>query len=309
MGRHIIHQLNYNVLGAAYNIPMNPLVNSLDFYNNEGHSSYNALLAGMKHQFSHSFLIDAQYTWSKSMDDGSQPYYEDPYPYNPKLAYGRSDYNVGQAFKIYGLWQPLLFHGNGLVSKLAGGWSLSGIFNLHSGFPWTPIYSNIANGSLYYQGSGYGSLRPAAYKGGAGTSQSNDEFKTGMGNYPQGSLTYFTIPTYTPVTAPIPQTFGVPENPGVARNFLTGPRYKDLDGSLSKAFGLPKAPVLGENAKIEVRVDAFNFLNNVNFNGGSINTNISSAGPNGTEVSNPSFGQATAALGSRTLDLQARFSF
>jgi hypothetical protein len=250
------------------------------------------------------------------MDDGSQPYYEDAYPYNPRLAYGRSDYNVGQAFKIYGLWQPVLFQGNSLLEKLAGGWSISGIFNLHSGFPWTPTYGNITNGSLYYQGSGYGTngifLRPAAYKGGAGNSQSNNAFKTGAGvggtynsNYPQGALAYFTVPTYTPVTGPFPQTFGPPQNPGVARNFLTGPIYRDVDATLSKAFGIPKVPVLGENARIEVRVDAFNLFNSLNFNVGSINTNISNDGV----TSNPNFGQANAALGSRTLDLQARFSF
>jgi hypothetical protein len=311
-GHHIIHQYNANVLGAVYGQPLNPSVNSVDFYNNEGISNYGAMLAGLKHQFSHSFLLDTQYTWSKSMDDGSQPYYEDPYPYNPHLAYGRSDYNVGQAFKIYGLWQPLLFSGNRLLEKVAGGWSISGIFNLHSGFPWTPTYSNIANGSLYYQGSGYGTLRPAAYKGGAGSKQSNNAFKTGAGiggtyntNYPLGSLQYFTVPTYTPVTGPIPQVFGPPQDPGVARNFLTGPNYRDVDATLGKAFGIPKLPVLGENAKFEVRVDAFNVFNNLNFNSGSITTSISNDGI----TSNPNFGQATSALGSRTLDLQARFSF
>ena len=58
-------------------------------------------------------------------------------------------------------------------------------------------------------------LRPAAYKGGAGSSQSSNSFKTGAGvggtyntNYPQGALEYFTVPTYTPVTGPIPQVFG-----------------------------------------------------------------------------------------------------
>ena len=312
MGRHILHQYNANVLGAVYGQPLNPSVNSVDFYNNEGISNYNALLAGLKHQFSHSFLLDTQYTWSKSMDDGSQPYYEDPYPYNPHLAYGRSDYNVGQAFKIYGMWQPVLFHGNSLLEKVVGGWSISGIFNLHSGFPWTPTFSDIPNGNLYYQGSGYGTLRPAAYKGGASQSQSNGAFKTGAGvggayntNFPLGALQYFTIPTYTPVTASLPQAFGPPQNPGVARNFLTGPNYKDVDGTLSKAFGIPKLPVLGENAKFEIRVDAFNFLNNLNFSAGSINTSISNDGV----TSNPGFGQASSALGSRTLDLQARFSF
>ncbi len=311
-GYHIIHQYNANVLGAVNGQALNPTVNSVDFYNNEGISNYSAMLAGVKHQFSRSYLLDAQYTWSKSMDDGSQPYYEDPYPYNPRLAYGRSDYNVGQAFKIYGLWQPVLFHGNSLLEKVVGGWSISGIFNLHSGFPWTPTYGNIANGSLYYQGSGYGVLRPAAYKGGAGSSQSNNSFKTGAGvgstyntNYPLGALQYFTVPTYTPVTGPIPQVFAPPQNPGVARNFLTGPNYRDVDATLSKAFGIPKLPILGENAKFEIRADAFNLLNNLNFSAGSITTSISNDGV----TSNPNFGQATAALGSRTIDLQARFSF
>jgi hypothetical protein len=311
-GYHIIQQYNANVLGAVNGQALNPTVNSVDFYNNEGYSNYGAMLAGLKHQFSHSYLLDAQYTWSKSMDNGSQPYYEDPYPYNPRLAYGRSDYNVGQAFKIYGLWQPVLFQGNSLLEKVVGGWSISGIFNLHSGFPWTPTYNNIANGSLYYQGSGYGVLRPAAYKGAAGTSQASNSFKTGAGvggtyntNYPLGALQYFTVPTYTPVTGPIPETFGPPQNPGVARNFLSGPNYRDVDATLSKAFGIPKLPVLGENAKFEIRADAFNLFNNVNFAVGSINTSISNDGV----TSNPNFGQATAALGSRTLDLQARFSF
>jgi hypothetical protein len=120
-----------------------------------------------------------------------------------------------------------------------------------------------------------------------------------------GALQYFTVPTYTPVTGPIPQTFGPPQNPGVARNFLSGPNYRDVDATLSKAFGIPKLPILGEDAKFEIRVDAFNLLNNLNFAVGSINTSISNDGV----TSNPNFGQATAALGSRTIDLQARFSF
>lgn len=53
---------------------------------------------------------------------------------------------------------------------------------------------------------------------------------------------------------------------------------RDLDGSLSKASGIPKVPILGENAKFEIRVDAFNLLNNLNFNVGSISTAISNDG-------------------------------
>ena len=32
-----------------------------------------------------------------------------------------SDYNVTNAFKLFGLWQPVFFHGNNMLEKVAGG--------------------------------------------------------------------------------------------------------------------------------------------------------------------------------------------
>jgi hypothetical protein len=58
-------------------------------------------------------------------------------------------------------------------------------------------------------------------------------------------------------------------------------------------------PVLGEDAKIEFRVDAFNLFNSLNFNTASIVKNVSAT----------NFGQAQSALGGRIVNLQARFSF
>jgi hypothetical protein len=57
--------------------------------------------------------------------------------------------------------------------------------------------------------------------------------------------------------------------------------------------------VLGEKAKFEFRMDAYNFFNNLNFNPTSISNNIA----------NSNFGVATSALGARTITLTARFSF
>jgi len=231
------------------------------------------------------------------MDTSSAPYSEQPYPYDLGLNYGRSDYNVTRAFKIFGMWQPVFFHGSrGWMEKIAGGWSLSGIFNLHSGFPWTPVV-NIPNGaSLYCGNCGYSQLLPAAYLGGAGTSTSNDQFKTGS-NYPKGGAAYFSTPTFTAYTgsnfgSALPQT-------GIRRNSLNGPGYKDVDMTLAKAFGLPKMPVLGESAKVEFRVDAYNLFNNLNFDPTKIVNDINA----------PGFGRDTAALGARTVTLSARFSF
>ena len=305
VAHHVIIQSNAYVTAVAQGYAFNPLINSVDYYGNNGASNNNSLLVGLKHQMAHHFLADAEFTWAKTMDEGSGPYYEDPYPYAPYLARGRSDYNVGKAFKLYGLWQPVFFKGtNSWLEKVVGGWSVSGIFNIHTGFPWTPVVS--VPGNLFYSNSGYSTLRPAAYLGGAGHDTSNDAFKSGPGvgsgknkNFPLAgpNQPYFLTPNYTVATGTGPAP--LPQNPGVARNSLTGPGYRDLDATLTKDFGLPKMRVLGENAVFEIRADAFNVFNNLNFNPTNISNNISS----------PDFGQDKSALSGRIINLQARFSF
>lgn len=241
------------------------------------------------------------------MDENSGPYYQDPYPYSTQAAYGRSNYNVTNAFKLYGLWQPVFFHGShSWVARIADGWTLSGIWNLHSGFPWNPYY-NI-NGNVYYSSSGYGNLRPAAVIPGFGTSTSNSTFEQPINpNYGGNGTKFFVAPSYVqganfPATSPAPL-------PGIHRNSLNAPGYNDVDLSLSKAFGLPRIPGLGERAQFLVRVDVYNFFNDTNINDQSIDGNLGSVAPDGTVTPNSSFGVAGNALGSRTVQLQARFSF
>jgi carboxypeptidase family protein/TonB-dependent receptor-like protein len=280
---------------ASLGYALNPQIGGGDYWGVNGHGKYNAFLAELKHQFSHQFMADTQFTWSKCMDTSSAPYSEQPYPFNPDLNYGRCDYNVGKAFKLYGVWQPVFFHGsNSWMEKIAGGWSLSGIFNVHSGFPWTPNVS-VNGGNTYCAQCGYGSLFPASYLGGAGSSTSNNAFKTvANSNFPNGGTAYFSPTTYGTF-------FGttLPPSPGVRRNSLNLPGYKDVDMTLAKAFGLPKAPVLGENARIEFRMDAYNLFNNLNLDPNRISNNTGSS----------NFGTIAAALGSRVITLGARFSF
>src|ERR1700722_5285697 len=91
----------------------------------------------------------------------------------------------------------------------------------------------------------------------------------------------------------------LPPNPGVHRNSLNMPGYKDLDLTLAKAFAIPKAPVLGENANIEMRIDAYNLFNNMNFNENQISKDIGAG----------NFGTITSALAARVVTLGIRFSF
>jgi hypothetical protein len=217
----------------------------------------------------------------------------------------------------------VIFHGgNNWMEKVAGGWTLSGIANFHTGFGWTPNYGIGAN--LYCNLCSYTNLRPN-YSGGGGKSTSNTAFESGSnfantltgetsttatvngnaGTVVAYSNKYFSVPnfqqaiTYTSTgTAPVANA-GLPPAPGIARNSFIGPGYKDLDGSLSKAFGLPNMKVLGENAKLEIRVDAFNFFNNTNLDARQIQESINAS----------NFGQDTVILGSRTVSFQARFNF
>lgn len=82
-----------------------------------------------------------------------------------------------------------------------------------------------------------------------------------------------------------------------------------------KAFGLAKTRGSAKNAKFEVREDAYNFFNKINLNVLSIDPVIGglSAGSPPMVTPDPHFGSLgyegqPAALGSRTVQLQARFS-
>jgi hypothetical protein len=321
VSRHLISHLTPNSGAVVSGATLNPLVpnGGGDFWTNTGSANNNALLVEGKHN-SRQLSLDAQFMWSKSMDtNGSGPYYEDPYlPANAAYSYGRSDFNIGKSFKAFGLWQPVIFKGShGYLEKIAGGWSLSGIFQFHTGFPFSPSYG--LSQSLYCQNCGYNNVRPQ-YRGNGGGDHSNNAFIKGsnFGNPGTAATTtatvngsastvafsnnYFNVPN---VTNLIQSTAGAqspnvafPGQPGTARNSFDGPNYRNVDASLTKAFGIPNTRLLGESARFEIRADVFNLFNLLNLNPGSINTNIAS-----------SFGQDTSALGGRTITFQGRFSF
>lgn len=307
--RDLTRQYNLNLfLYATQHVAFNPVVPHVDWYDEGGRANFNALLAEVRHQFGSSFQFDTQYRWSRAYDTGSNNYANGDYEFTLNKDYGPSDYNATQAFKVFGIWSPTIFRGDhSWIEKIAGGWTVSGILNAHSGFPYTVLYSNFCDS--IYQGScgggGTSSLRPAAYLGGASSDHSNDAFIRPGGDFPnftQGGATYFTPPSFTAGPSFAAVVAGatpgpVPGAPGVPRNSFTGPHYFDIDATLSKAFGLPKMRVLGENAKVEFRANFFNLLNNLNL------FNIQG------DLTNTHFGQPQTALGARTIEMQARFSF
>jgi hypothetical protein len=312
VGRHLLYNYDANAFGEIQGDALNPLVNGVNTFGSGGKSSNNMMLAGLKHDFSHTFSAEGQFTWGHSEDTDSGPYSRSAYLYDPAYSYSRSDFDISKSFKAFGVWQPVIFHGNqNWMEKVAGGWSLSGIMTLHTGYGWTPTYT--APHQIYCNSCNYGyqSLRPH-YLGGAGNSTSNSAFETGSNfsnpgtmntgvNNDQFSDSYFSVPNYANAITDNPgqSTTNFIPPPGIGRNSFPGPRYRDVDITISKAFGLPNMRVLGDNAKFEFKADMLNVFNITNINPSSISTN----------VQNSNLGQAGSALGARVVDIQARFSF
>jgi len=307
--RHLTRQYNLNLIDAAQGIPLNPVVNGVDWYANDGKARFNALLGELRHRFSNAFELSAQYRLAKSLDDGSNNFATDQYQYDPSAFYAPSDYDVRHALKVFGVWSPRIFKdGESWGEKLLGGWTISGILNAHSGFPWTPVYHNIGCGVVYAESGANGGgwncdLRPAAYLGGAGSDFSIDAFRRSGGNFPNGGAAYFVEPTHTPgppfaaVAAGLVPAGPIPQAPGVGRNSFRGPRYLNFDATLSKAFGLPTVRGLGTTPKVDIRAAFYNLFNKINLK------NIQN------DILNEHFGEAQEGFGGRTIELQARFSF
>ena len=321
--RHLTDHYNLYNPAAAAGFALNPVVHGVTIYADDGSAHFNALLLEAKHIFSQSFQLDTQYRLSHAVDIGSNAYAGPFYQWNMATALGTADYDARHALKVYGVYSPRLFRGShAWLEKLAGGWSLSGILNAHSGFPWTPFYglSEIDNGyepvfnfGQFSQGGSAdagssnttpAALLPAAYAGG---------FKPNFrSNANIDATSFFTPPTMVPGTLftclfpnPDPtvcpqgqQGYGpLPTPPGIKRNSFHGPGYFDVDATLSKSFGLPAMKVLGEGARVEFRANFYNLFNKLN---------LYNPQP---DIMNAHFGEAQTALGSRVIEMQARFSF
>jgi len=310
--QNIIANAQIDDYAAAMGYALNPAIqgNGWDnYWNASGYGNYNAMLAEVKSSSWRGLLFDMQFTWARSMDTNTGPYTEDIYPYNASLNYAPSDNNVARAWKFYGSYTPKFFTGQpGWMEKTLGGWTITGIYNIHTGFPWTPQNPlGLPNGGGLYCGNcWYTNVNPVAMSG-AGSSTSNLAYETGsnFGGQTGNHLSYFTLPTLTtyscdPVTGVC--AYGNANPPaGMKRNWITGPGYRSLDMSLTKAFGLGKIPVLGEGTKFEFRVDAYNLFNNLNLLGG--NGNID------RNIVDQNFGRSNGALAGRVVTLGARFEF
>ena len=272
-------------------------------------ADYNALLTELKRNFHNGLLVDFQYTYSKSIDEVSSegPGYgtNQTYPTDLATERGPSDFDATHNVRVVGLYHlPILRGRTDWMGDVLGGWEVSGDFQFHSGFPWTPVAVNNCN--LVLGAATICPLRPIGVLATPGDNHDTNAFlpPASGSNFPNGSTAYYDV-----------TASGFP---AFNRNNERGPRFSQFDFSFVKSFGLPAMRFVGESSKIQLRMNIYNAFNKLNltpFTFQSASTtvaygnNCTGSPAVCTPIANPNFGIATSGLAGRTVELEGRFVF
>jgi hypothetical protein len=304
VGHKLIRLVNQNFL-----FPNNPSFFAVFFTQPDVNSNYNALNASLSRRFSNGVQFQANYRFSKSIDQLS---YEGPgfttnqtYPQDNSTERGPSDFDVRHYATVSGLYElPFFRTRSDFVGKLLGGFQISSVLTTRTGFPFTPVVGGCTSTP---GGNALCPVRPQGYRGpGAGElDTSNDAFINGT-VFPGGGAPFFTV---------FEQADNTIARPGIGRNSFRGPKYFNVDISVAKQTRLPN--FFGEGANFEIKANFFNAFNKLNLAPFSFGDNAATIGffdprgPNepGVLTNNPNFGRASAGLSGRVVELQGRFRF
>jgi len=250
-------------------------------------SSFDAMVVQFSHRFTHGFSIATLYTFSHSIDTSSfEIGFQQTDPFNQSINKGNSDFDVRHHWQLSGYWElPWLRARHDFVGMMLGGWTLAGILDKHTGFPFGALIGSC-DPNNDRNGDGTCPDLPAAYFGGAIQSPSKQQWINGIFPNPGAEFD---------VTTP---------GPGCrCRNIFSGPGYTSVDLSFGKDFQFPATRFIGESAKLELRANFFNAFNILN-----LTPLIPATAP--TDIKNTGgFGRPADGLSGRVIEFQARFSF
>lgn len=216
-------------------------------------STYHGLVTDFNKRFSHGFFFQAAYTWSKSIDAGSNTFSDSestntsgaPYAYFPKkIQKGVSDFDISHRFVLNYSWElPSPGSLGGISRVFLGGWVLGGIFTAQTGPPFSvTLRSDQALTGDSRVGSTSGGQRP--------------DFN------PAPGCSVNAINPGQPSNYIKTQCFSFPALRvlgNLGRNTLRGPGVQEFDVSLFKNFRL------SETFGLQFRTEAFNVFNHPNF--------------------------------------------
>jgi len=225
--------------------------NVVSYSQNEAHSSYHSFQLTAWRRIGEGLTFSAAYSFSKSIDDLSSmslnnqtiqiQYFQDYH--NRRADKSLSNFDVTHRFIGDVTWQLPFGHDRrfvreGALARLIGGFSVNAIAQAQSGFP---ISISATNASL--QGLAFNSLRPNVV----------GDVNTSADSKADRIRRYFNPLAFA---QPEPYTFG--NAPRTLPN-LRAPSYFTTNLSLQREFHFT------ENARLQIRAEAFNAFNRANF--------------------------------------------
>ena len=258
-------------------------------YTNAGKSAYHAATLVLRRPVTGGWGFDFNYTLSHALDNGSASEtaggaaLQDAF--NPNAYRGPSDFDMRHNIAAdavvelpFGKGKPLLGHAPGWLNQIVGGWMVSTLISYHTGTPLSISDAGVYNVNYLY--SAFSILRPGATMPASGFT------------FDQGG-----IPSIFANTNAVNSFVGGYPGAVGTRGIVRGPGFFNNDMALSKSFRLPM-----EGHHLEVRAEAFNAFNTVQWN----NPTLSLATPT-------TFGEITSAgtssLPARVMQFAMRYQF
>jgi outer membrane receptor protein involved in Fe transport len=251
--------------------PLFPNFGTITLIEPTGESTYHSLQLTLDKRFAKGFTVLANYTFSKSLDHSSENKLTgvtQTNPYDLEYDWGPANFDRRHRLVASWLWEIPGRPSNRVLDALAGGWGVTGIWTWQTGLPFTV-------------GSGVDNARTGT--GGQRGDLTGNPVLDGDRSRGDTIVEWFETSAYT---ANALGTFG-----NAGRNALRGPRFATVDLGLQKTF-----PVSG-HVKTQLRIDAFNVLNNVNL------------GLPVSALNNASVGRIQSASDPRILQLALRVMF
>ncbi len=245
----------------------------LETFTNNGTSSYHAATVVLRRTVQNGWGFDFNYTLSHAIDNDSSSEtsgggaLQDAF--NPRGGLGPSDFDQRQTITADGVFElpfgkgkMLLSGANRWLDAVVGGWLATTLVTFNTGTPVTLSAAGVYN--VNYEYSSYAMLLP-------GAAMPATHF--GFDNNGQPSM-FANTDAVNSFVASYPGSVGT-------RGIIRGPRFFDADVAFSKYFRIK------ERQRVQIRADAFNLFNHVNF-----------SNPSGTSIFSPTtFGEITSQVG------------
>ena len=227
-------------------------------------SIYHALQIALRRTVG-DLTLSASYTYSHAIDNSSDRYdalFVDSS--NPNEARATSNFDLRHAFTLSYVYALPFFKSAGPAHTFLGGWQVSGITTITSGFPFT-----VSNGTTYSDNAGVANGVSGSTISSFPLLVGNPHSVTQAQRDTLAENNVFGVLDYNPAAFALPTglTFGT-----FSRNNLTLPDRVNFDFGLFKRFSFK------ERYAIEFRWENFNVFNHTQLNSISGSTNAGGAG-------------------------------